>query len=445
MQSNLDRINQLTQTLKTLQPIKPEWKSKLDKKFRLEFNYNSNHMEGNTLTYSETELLLIFDETKGNHTLREYEEMKAHDVALRMVEEWATDKERPLTETNIKNLNEAILVKPFWKDAITPDGQKTRRLIKVGDYKEFPNSVRLSNGEIFEYASVTDTPIMMHELMDWYHVEEKVLHPVTLAAMLHYKLVRIHPFDDGNGRIARLMMNYVLFKNDLPPVIIKSADKAYYLRVLRSADTGDNEPLITYISEQLIWSLELCIKAAKGEDIEEIEDFDKEISVLNRMLDGASDEIKKIKSEPVMQEMLHEVVEPLFRTVFEKTLKLSPLFADTEFTYFIDGGGSHHDNINHLIENIEISWEERKGDVGSIDLRIQLVKLKKLGMKAFDISDNIKINFEKHKYQIVIQNNETIDRLYHQLLTKKSIDEIAIRFVKNIFNRIEEQVKNHTK
>ena len=70
--------------------------SRLDKKLRLEFNYNSNHLEGNTLTYSETELLLIFDETKGNHTHREYEEMKAHDVALQLVKDWATDIKRLL-------------------------------------------------------------------------------------------------------------------------------------------------------------------------------------------------------------------------------------------------------------------------------------------------------------------------------------------------------------
>jgi Fic family protein len=88
-------------------------------------------------------LLLLFDDTKGNHTLREYEEMKAHDVAWQLVEEWAKDAERPLTEQNIKNLNEVILVRPFWKEAITSDGQATRRQIKVGDYKAHPNSVRL--------------------------------------------------------------------------------------------------------------------------------------------------------------------------------------------------------------------------------------------------------------------------------------------------------------
>ncbi len=71
MKNTLDKVDELALSLQALLPIKPEYKQKLDKKFRLEFNYNSNHMEGNTLTYGETELLLFFDETKGNHSLRD--------------------------------------------------------------------------------------------------------------------------------------------------------------------------------------------------------------------------------------------------------------------------------------------------------------------------------------------------------------------------------------
>src|ERR1017187_922608 len=103
MEATLNRIEELAGELKGLLPMKPEDRNRLDKKFRLEFNYNSNHIEGNTLTYGETELLLIFDDTIGNHNMREYEETKAHDVAYQMIEELAKDTERPLTEQIIKN------------------------------------------------------------------------------------------------------------------------------------------------------------------------------------------------------------------------------------------------------------------------------------------------------------------------------------------------------
>ncbi|MEO5582162.1 MAG: hypothetical protein ABIR66_05695 [Saprospiraceae bacterium] len=123
MHSNIVNIDKLISDWRKLQPLKPEWQSKLDKKFKLEFNYNSNHIEGNTLTYIETELLLIFDEANGNHTFREISEMKAHDTAILFIKEWASDKERTLNETYIKDLNKLILVEPYWKDAITVDGK----------------------------------------------------------------------------------------------------------------------------------------------------------------------------------------------------------------------------------------------------------------------------------------------------------------------------------
>src|SRR5215831_11743496 len=111
MNSAIERIEHLRKELQSLLPMKAEDQQRLDKKFRLEFNYNSNHIEGNTLTYGETALLLLYDDTKGNHTFREYEEMKSHDVAFEMIKEWGKDRERPLTETQIKNLNEIILVR----------------------------------------------------------------------------------------------------------------------------------------------------------------------------------------------------------------------------------------------------------------------------------------------------------------------------------------------
>lgn len=92
MKQNLDKVDELLIILSALKPLKTEDQLRLDKKFRLEFNYNSNHIEGNTLTYGETELLLIFDDTKGRHNMREYEEMKAHDVGLQMIEQWAKDQ-----------------------------------------------------------------------------------------------------------------------------------------------------------------------------------------------------------------------------------------------------------------------------------------------------------------------------------------------------------------
>jgi len=450
MQNTINKIRELSSILKNSLPMNEVSQSRLDKKLRLEFNYNSNHLEGNTLTYSETELLLIFDETKGNHTHREYEEMKAHDVALQLVKDWATDIKRPLSEANIKNLNEIILVRPFWKDAITPDGQKTRRLIKVGDYKEFPNSVRLSNGELFEYASVTDTPILMGELIQWYRAEEQKneLHPVELAAMLHYKLVRIHPFDDGNGRISRLLMNYVLLKNNLPPVIIKSADKRNYISSLNSADTGDINSFIKYIAQQLVWSLELSIKAAKGESIEEADDFEKEISIWKKQ--ASQNVVTPLhRNDDLIYEIYTHGIQEMFELFADKHKQFYDLFNKSIcFTYKNSNGREGTQWLTDEIDRIILKPKAMIADAGeapqliiaadtfrNIFIQVNLQEYKFNAKDPFTIHAQLMFNFHPYKYEVKYANKK-IEKNYGELLDTEERKQIIVDCLKAVFAEI---------
>ena len=457
----LDKIEELSKILKSLSPMKPEWQNKLDKKFRLEFNYNSNHIEGNTLTYSETELLLIFDETRGNHNKREYDEMQAHDVALQMIKEWAAEKERQLSEKDIKNLNEVILVKPFWKEAITTDGQSTRRLIKIGNYKEFPNSVRLQNGEIFEYASPTDTPILMQELIQWYRDEETALGPTTLAAILHYKFVRIHPFDDGNGRVARLLMNYVLFKNGLPPVIIKSTDKQNYLSALRWADTGDYESLITYIAEQVVWSLGISIKAAKGENVDEEDDLDKKLSLLDRNLLSIdpNQEIKKLFNKQVFLEIYRTWGIELLKKGVDVVQKFNKYFIDPSHSISIGNNIGYMGFVNQSPEGILETLTrqvEANSILGSISTETEIHlnafygPFAKGGLNTFGCNYGFKVKFDINKYEIFVdeytgtsqaKSVKVFENLLHTPLTSDELKTVTDKLGNSIFQHIEDNVK----
>lgn len=450
MASELNKIEELKVALNKMLPMRQEFQSKLDKKFRLEFNFNSNHMEGNTLTYAETELLLIFDETKGSHTLREYEEMKSHDVALQLVKEWATNKEKPLTEADIKNLNEVILVKPFWKDAISLNGQSTRRLIKIGDYKEFPNSVQLNNGEIFEYASVIDTPILMGELIDWYRSEEqkKELHPVALAALMHYKFVRIHPFDDGNGRISRLLMNYILFKTNLPPVVIKSNDKRNYLSALNKADTGDLNSFIEYISEQLIWSLEISIKAAKGDSIEDPDDLEKEISVWKKQ--ASLNIVEALHRDDSLVAFIYKnTVKEMLEDFENKVKQFYELFHKVSPNVFRNNSGQAGtkwvtDEINkiglappHLVFNSDTKKSETvpEDTLRNIYFQVNLQGYKYNEKNPFSISPFLKFIFNPYKYE-VSYGNMRIEKRYDELLDSEEKSKILADAIKSIFTEI---------
>ena len=93
----MNKIETLFKEWQSLQPVKEEYQQRLDQKFMLEFNYNSNHIEGNTLTYGQTEMLLMFGKVVDEANMKDLEEMKASNVGLKMVKEMALDKEQPLT------------------------------------------------------------------------------------------------------------------------------------------------------------------------------------------------------------------------------------------------------------------------------------------------------------------------------------------------------------
>lgn len=445
-------IDSLVSILKNLQPLKPEYQQRLDKKIRLEFNYNSNHIEGNTLTYGETELLLIFDKTTGNHELREYEEMRAHDVAFDLIKDWAKDEERPLSEMAIKNLHEILLVRPFWKDAETPDGRFTRRLIKVGGYKEFSNSVRLQNGEMFHYASPEETPILMGELIDWYRDEEKKaeLHPVALAALLHYKFVRIHPFDDGNGRIARLLMNYILLKHRLPPIIIKSSDKRNYLFALNQADVGDLDAFIGYVCDQEIWSINISITAAKGGIIDEPEDLNKKIFLLKRQLGESTTSKVEIKYS---QEAIEKVIlNSLFSliTTWEKTLEsFEPLFLSKNVQFVIEqhnfSGNSFNDSfkmkVKSFLKNDMVRFMTNK----HLLIRYSFTGLRNIHNKINMNGGEITVDFFQNAYEIRWLDIHTLNKLYNEDLNNKQIETIVFDLGNWFHNNIIEFIESNKK
>lgn len=272
----LQRVDELKAELAGMLPMDAIQDDRFWQKLRLEWNYNSNHIEGNTLTYGETFLLLVHGKTAGDHSVREIDEMRAHNVAINLVKQWASETQRPLREVDIRDLNKLLLKEPFWKAARTADGQETSIQIIPGEYKKQGNSVLQSDGTLFHYAQPEEVPAKMMELMQWYTAQSDAMHPLLLATEWHHRFILIHPFGDGNGRLARLIVNYILMRAGYMPLVVKSVDKGQYLTTLKKADAGDLVPFAKYLATQEEWALELAIRAAKGHDLEERGDWVKE-------------------------------------------------------------------------------------------------------------------------------------------------------------------------
>ena len=221
-----------------IQPLSERDRNRLSRRFTVDFNYNSNHIEGNTLTYGQTELLLLFGKVIGEAEVRDVHEMTASNVGLKMMGEEAAMKEMPLSQHFIRMLHKTLLREDYTVYRNLPGGQQTSYVIHAGQYKTRPNSVITRYGDRFDYASPEETPSLMTDLVDWYNEEEKLgkLSPVELAALFHYRYIRIHPFEDGNGRIARLMVNFILSRHNYPMIVVRSRKKQEYLEALHQAD-----------------------------------------------------------------------------------------------------------------------------------------------------------------------------------------------------------------
>ena len=427
----LQQIDSLKQEAENLQPVKPELEKVFWDKFRLEFNYNSNHMEGNTLTYGHTQILLKSGDVVGKYNIRELQEMKAHDLALKIIRESAENPEFSLSQKFIREINETILVEPYYNDAITQDGRPSQKLIIPGEYKKTPNSVRMQNGEMFNYPSPEETPALMGDLIDWYEKETtaKELHPVQIAALFHYKIVRIHPFDDSNGRTSRLLMNYILLRNEYAPLVINSTDKKNYLMALNEADAGDIEAFVRYITSiQLHWQ-GLYLKALKGEKIEESRDFEKEVELfkkdLKTKLNSDISEVKKIHQLSFL---------PLTEKLKNSLSKLNEFYDSTEtVSIAIDEFGSRVD-IYKIVDDISIAKTKPSRFIFAHQHSNY-----KASKKIINYNTECILTLLQYSYQIEINPaKKTIKLSNNEYLSQEQIEELCSAAVRKEFEFIKE-------
>jgi len=210
---------------------------KLNEQFTIEWTYNSNAIEGNTLSLQETELVLSRGLTIGNKSLKEHFEVINHGQAIEFLAGYI-EKKQTLDENFILELHSYILKN------IDDD--------EAGHYRNV--SVRIL-GAVHLPPNPAKIPEMMKEFLSWFYAKQHTLSVPILAALVHYYFVYIHPFIDGNGRTARLLMNLVLIQNGFPPAVILNLDRKKYYRVLRKADQGDLEDFVNFVGKAIERSL----------------------------------------------------------------------------------------------------------------------------------------------------------------------------------------------
>jgi Fic family protein len=427
-----DNLNAQFTEWRSLQPLKREDHDRLWRKLRLDWNYHSNHIEGNTLTYGETAILLIHGQATGDHGLRDYMEMQAHDVAIDHMKALVA-AERPLTEADIRDFNRILIKESFWKDAITPDGQPSRIEILPGEYKKQPNNVRTASGEIFRFADPADVPIRMGDLVAWLRdaLEKLELHPIEIASKLHHDFVLIHPFGDGNGRTARILVNYVLMRSGYLPLVVPTQQKDRYLAALRRADAGDLQALTDYLAGCLEGTMTRGIAAAKGESIEEPDDLAKEIELFKRRQKGGERKVIP-KSNASLTEFCESDLKPLFAEFVGLIGRLDDLFTEKRLTIWI------HKPAAQIPMSLD-RWLQQgsMNETDAIEFRYELMGFNGESSKPFNATSQIFIHLMDFGYEIEVAAKRSETRLYGVRLSDFERTKVLRPALESVFEKIQ--------
>ncbi|MCP5464963.1 MAG: Fic family protein [Deltaproteobacteria bacterium] len=238
----VDKKNKLDQQ----RPLAVELVKNLEDWFRVELTYTSNAIEGNTLTRQETALVVEKGLTVGGKTLQEHLEATNHAKAFDWLIGFIKNEDAEVTQKQILEIHKIILHGIDEQNA--------------GFYRSVP--VRISGSRVI-LPNPLKVPKLMEEFSDWLSSTRMTI--VKRAALAHYKLVSIHPFIDGNGRTARLLMNLILMQKGYPPAIIRKRDRLTYIKSLEEAQLGGSlEKYYKVIYAAIDRSLDIYLDAVSG-------------------------------------------------------------------------------------------------------------------------------------------------------------------------------------
>lgn len=252
MDEKLKQLSEKQQELEAMQPLPPELVKNLEEWFKVELTYSSNAIEGNTLSRIETAEVIERGVTAviSGKPLKDLLEARNHAEAVEFIKQLAQQSKghQFITEEDIKAIHKIILsgIRNDW----------------AGRYRQTDVMIR---GSDTEFPAPNAVPYAMQEFIQWLQGQQET-HPVRVASEAHFKFVSIHPFSDGNGRTARLLMNLVLIMHGYPMAVIRNEERTEYLATFDKARKENNmQPFYDMVETAVERSLDVYIKAGKGE------------------------------------------------------------------------------------------------------------------------------------------------------------------------------------
>jgi Fic family protein len=249
-QTSFERLYEKKQVLQTSRPLPNIALHKIRESLSIEWTYNSNSIEGNTMSLRETQMVIQEGITIKGKSLREHFETHNHDKAIDYLYSIVND------DYNLRSI-----------DILSLHGLVLRSIEDDFAGRIRNGGVRIT-GANFTPPNANKVPDLLDELIDFINTNPLQLNDIELATVFHHKLVWIHPFFDGNGRTVRLAMNLLLMRSGFPPAIILKNDRKKYYEALNQANGGNYQKLTLLMCQSLERTLNIYINALPGNDKE---------------------------------------------------------------------------------------------------------------------------------------------------------------------------------
>jgi fido (protein-threonine AMPylation protein) len=306
-----EAVDRRVEEINAHRPFSPEHVARLREAVHPWFIYNSNAIEGNTLSFKETQFYLDTGLLVGGKREDEIREVRNHRDAL--AEVWRHAEMEDLSEVLVRHLH-LLLTQGLRDHEYAP-----------GRYKTRDNSVTLSDGTLFHHTSHVAVPAEMEALLEACRAAQGRLHPAELAARFHYRFILIHPFLDGNGRMARLLANFILLRNQYVPLVVRADRRPAYLTALEAADRSvpapervpgndaiDLRPFLLFVEGELTAVADLYLEVLSGRRLVRPDDVRRRLETLEDAAKGRSlaadpeGELRQ-RNRRVLERVVHEV------------------------------------------------------------------------------------------------------------------------------------------
>jgi Fic family protein len=441
----LDRINELQKAINTHGTLSSEVKKKINYKFRLDWNYYSNRMEGGTLTREETRSVMVGNIDVNGKPIKDVMEMNGHDKVVLEILKIGSGKTR-ISEKRIKEIHKAIM----HEDDVT-------KSLQIGQWKSTANEIINYKLEKISFTSPDEVADAIHNLLnktnaelDKYFDNKESPHPIEIASNFHIGYVSIHPFYDGNGRTARILNNLILIACAFPPIVLRDIHKQPYYQLLADIQAygGDAQLFYSFIADRVIESQQLVLDAIEGKEIDEPDDLDKKIELLKKQLTGP-DVVTESKSLSSTNRVLKESIFPMLQNLENKLDKIIDLFNSRDRIIQYTEQGNYRE-----LGNVETSWEtyykwisERTPNKAGIDLSGLNTFVCKYQLKGFKkslnlqyLSINIEFQFREFDFTVSLENYpEKIRKFdYNQMINNRSANEIVKEIIDKVLSQIAE-------